>query len=336
MNNGKRTPTIYDVAKLSGVSISTISRVLNLPDKVNSETLKRVMDAIDKLGYIPKADARARAMKNTGRIGVITPYFTAPSFVQRLRGIASALSKANYELVVYPVDSMNHLQGSISSISLMKDIDGLIVITLSLRDEDAERLMTNGIETVVIEHQHPFTNSIVIDDTLGGRMVAEHLIRKGHTKIAFIGDIETPDRVAIHPVKSRLAGFEQTLNEAGISLPPEYIISAQFTQAESKQAAHTLLGLPTPPTAIFAASDIQALYVVKVARLLNIKVPEQLAVVGFDDIDVADHMDLTTIRQHLDESGRLAVEMLLSRIGETNRPLQHISLPLELIERYSS
>ena len=97
-----------------------------------------------------------------------------------------------------------------------------------------------------------------------------------------------------------------------------------------------LLSLPTPPTAIFAASDIQALSVMKVARQLNIKIPDDLAIVGFDDIDVAEHVDLTTICQHLDESGRLAAEILLSRIGESNRPLQHINLPLKLVERLTS
>ena len=114
------------------MSISTISRVLNAPDKVNSETHKRVMDAIDQLGFVPKAEARARAMQNTDRIGVLTPFFTAPSFVQRLRGVASTLSKANYELVIYPVDSMDHLQGYISSIPLMKNIDGLIIMSFLL------------------------------------------------------------------------------------------------------------------------------------------------------------------------------------------------------------
>ncbi|MDP1713757.1 MAG: LacI family DNA-binding transcriptional regulator [Anaerolineales bacterium] len=332
----KKTPTIYDVAKLSGVSISTISRVLNAPDKVNSKTHKRVMAAIDQLGFVPKADARARALQNTDRIGVLTPIFTAPSFVQRLRGVASALSKANYELVIYPVDSMDHLQGYISSIPLMRNIDGLIIMSLSIGDQDAQRLSNHDMETVLIEYSHPQLNSIQIDDLHGGRLVAEHLLNKGHKKFAFLGDIEPPERFAIHPVKSRLTGFKQALDEAGLSLPKAYIRSAPYTQKESRQGAQELLCLPKPPTAIFAASDIQALSVMKVARQLNIKIPDELAIVGFDDVDVAEHVDLTTICQHLDESGRLAVEILLSRIGESGRPLQHINLPLKLVERMTT
>jgi len=189
MPTEKKSPTIYDVAKLSGVSISTISRVLNAPDKVNSKTQKRVMDAIDQLGFIPRAEARAHARQNTGRIGVLTPFFTAPSFVQRFRGVASALSKANYELVIYPVDSMDHLQGYISSIPLMRNIDGLIIMSLSLGGQDAQRLFNNGMETVLVEYSHPRLNSIVIDDEHGGRLVAEHLISKGHKTFGFLGDI---------------------------------------------------------------------------------------------------------------------------------------------------
>jgi LacI family transcriptional regulator len=336
MSPKKKSPTIYDVANLSGVSISTISRVLNAPDKVNSETHKRVMNVIDQLGFVPRAEARAHALQNTGRIGVLTPFFTAPSFVQRLRGVAFTLSKANYELVIYPVDSMDHLQGYISSIPLMRNIDGLIIMSLSLGNQDAQRLSNNGMETVLIEYSHPQLNSILIDDHYGGRLVAEHLVNKGHKSFGFLGDIEPPEKFAIHPVKSRLAGFTQALQEAGLSLPKTYVRSCPYTQKESRQAAFELLSLPKPPTAIFASSDIQALSVMKVARQLNIKIPTDLAVVGFDDIDLAEHVDLTTICQHLDESGKLAAEILLARISEHDRSLQHINLPLNLIERMTT
>jgi DNA-binding LacI/PurR family transcriptional regulator len=336
MSPEKKTPTIYDVATLSGVSISTISRVLNAPDKVNSVTRKRVMDAIDKLGFIPKAEARARALQNTDRIGVLTPFFTAPSFVQRLRGVASSLSKANYELVIYPVDSMDHLQGYISSIPLMRNIDGLIIMSLSLGDQDAKRLSNNDMETVLIEYSYPTLNSIVIDDQYGGQLAAEHLIGRGHKIFAFLGDVEPPEKFAIHPVKSRLMGFKQTLQEAGLPLPKTYIRSAPYTLGGTRQAARELLGLPRPPTALFAASDAQAVSVMKVARELNIKIPDDLALIGFDDIDMAEQVDLTTIHQHLDKSGRLAAEILLSRISESNRALQHITLPLKLVERMTT
>jgi len=336
MSPANKLPTIYDVAKLAGVSISTISRVMNAPNKVNKTTRAKVFEAIDALGFVPKAEARARALQRSGRIGVLTPFFTAPSFVQRLRGIASSLSKSNFELVIYPVDSVDHLQGYISSIPVTGNLDGLIIMSLSLGDNDAQRLHDSKMETVLIEYSHPQLNSIVIDDVHGGRMVAEYLIKKGHQQIAFLGDIEPPEKYAIHPVKSRLNGFSQVLDNAGIPLSKEYIRSTPYTQEHSRKAAYELMTLPNPPTAIFAASDIQAMGIMKVSRQLGIKIPEQLAIVGFDDIDVAELVDLTTVRQHLDESGKLAVEILLARLADPSRPLQHMHLPLSLVERLTA
>ena len=333
MATKKKSPTIYDVARVSGVSISTISRVLNAPDKVNPETRQQVMSAIDQLGFIPKAEARARALKYTNRVGVITPFFTAPSFVQRLRGVASTLSRANYELVIYPVDSVEHLQGYISSIPIMGNLDGLIIMSLAIENRDVQRLIENGMQTVLIEFSHDELNSIVINDDHGGRLVAEYLIKKGHKSFGFLGDIEPPERYAIHPVKSRLQGFKSVLNEAGISIPQKNIKQAFYSHENSRQAAYDLLTMNNRPSAIFAASDIQALSVMKVARQLNLKIPDDVSIVGFDDIDMADYVDLTTVRQHLDESGRLSAEMVLARISDASRTLQHISLPLTLIER---
>lgn len=332
----RKKPTIYDVAKSSGVSISTISRVLNSPDKVNPETHRRVMSSIDKLGFVPKAEARARAMRHANRIGVITPLFTAPSFVQRLRGVASALSKANYELVIYPVDSVEQLQGYISSIPIMQNVDGLIIMSLAIEDQDARRLHDNAMQTVLIEYSHPQLNSIEIDDSLGGQLAARHLIEKGHKRIAFLGEIESPEKYAIHPVKSRLQGFKSALDEAEIPLLKKYIKSAPYTQESSQRAALELLSMDQPPSAIFAAADIQAISIMKVARQLKLRIPDDLAVVGFDDIDIADYMDLTTVRQYLDQSGRLAAEILLSHITDADRALQHIKIPLTLIERQTA
>lgn len=331
-----KKPTIYDVAKISGVSISTVSRVLNSPDKVNPNTRERVMLTIDQLGFVPKAEARARAMRSTKRIGVLTPFFTAPSFVQRLRGVAGALSRENCELVIYPVDSVDHLRAYIASIPIRQNLDGLIIISLAIEEKDAQRLHDYGIETVMIESWHVQLNSICIDDIRGGMLAAEHLIDREHTRIAFLGDIEPPEQYAIHPVKSRLTGFKRALGEAGLSLPRRYIVQATYTQDDIYEAARALLALPRPPTAIFAASDIQAVSIIKIARQAQLKIPEDLAIVGFDDIDLAEFMDLTTIRQNLDESGRLATEILLSKMAEPGRSIQHITLPLTLIARQTT
>jgi DNA-binding LacI/PurR family transcriptional regulator len=327
-----KTPTIYHVAERAGVSITTVSRMLNTPDKVNAKTRDRILAAIDELGFVPKAEARARALRQTGRIGVITPFFTAPSFVQRLRGIAARLAKENYELVIYTVESAARLENYFASIHLTGNLDGLIIMSLPISDTNIRRLELHNIPSVLIEYPHPTVSCVEIDDVAGGRLAAEYLIRKGHSRIAFLGDTDLPE-YAIHPVSQRLAGFRQALTEAGIELPETFICLAPYTQEQTRQVATKLLHMPQPPTAIFAATDFQALGVLKVARQLNVKVPEKLAVIGFDDLDMAEYADLTTISQHLDESGRLAVEILLTQLESPSRPPRHVRIPLNIIER---
>lgn len=332
METKKKSPTIYDVAKHAGVSITTVSRMLNDPNKVNIETQKRVLASIDALSFVPKAEARARAMQKNGRIGVVTPFFTAPSFIQRLRGIARALSPNNFELVIYTVDSTNHLQKYLSTLPLTGHLDGLIILSLPVGDIEASRLIDHDLPTVLIEYPNPRLNCVEIDDVEGGRMAATYLLGKGHRRIAFLGDTELPE-YAIHPVSLRLTGFRQALKESGIDLPDLFVRLAPYTQEQTRQVARELLSLPEPPTAIFAATDFQALGVLKAANQLNVRVPKQLAVIGFDDIDMAEYADLTTISQHLDESGRLAVEILLTQMQSSSTLPKHIQIPLNIIIR---
>jgi DNA-binding LacI/PurR family transcriptional regulator len=332
METRKKNPTIYDVAGHAGVSITTVSRMLNDPNKVNPETRKRVLASIDALGFVPKAEARARALQKNGRIGVISPFFTAPSFIQRLRGIAGALGPKNVELVVYTVDSTNLLQKYLSTLPLTGNLDGLIILSLPVGDAEASRLIDHTLPTVLVEYPHSRLSCVEIDDVQGGHMAADYLLKKGHRRIAFLGDTDLPE-YAIHPVSLRLGGFRQALKEAGIALPEAFVRLAPYSQEQTRQVARELLSLPEPPTAIFAATDFQALGVLKAANQLHVRVPEKLAVIGFDDIDMAEYADLTTICQHLDESGALAVELLLSEIESSFQLPRHVKIPLTLIER---
>ncbi len=325
-------PTIYDVARLAGVSISTVSRVLNAPQKVNEKTRSTVMAVIDQLNFIPKAESRARALSKTGRIGVITPFFTAPSFVQRLRGVASALAPTNYELVIYTVDSQARLNGYLDTLPISHNLDGLIVMSLRFENSAAQRLVKYRLPTVLIEYPQRILSSVEIDDIAGGRMAAEYLVKKGHRRCAFLGDTDQTE-YGIHPISHRLVGYRRALAEAGIALPDKYIGLMHYDMETTRRLTRQMLDTSEPPTALFSATDLQAMGVLKAARDLGIRVPENLAVIGFDDLDMAGYIGLTTIRQHLDESGRLAVELLLTHIEDPSRPLRHIQLPLTLIER---
>ncbi len=328
----KSSPTIYEVARTAGVSITTVSRVLNEPQKVNQKTLQAVLSAIDEIGFVPRAEARARALKENRRIGVISPFITAPSFVQRMRGVATALMNTKYEMVIYTVDSSDRLHGYLAKLPLTHTLDGLIVMSLPFGNDEAKRLIEHGVETILIEYPQPVFSTVEIDDVQGGAMAAQFLIKKGHRRIGFLGDTDLPE-YAIHPVNQRLAGFRQALEAAGLSLPPEYVILTPYSQEQARQAAHKLMHLAEPPTAIFSATDLQAFGVLKAAREMGLRIPEDLAVIGFDDLDMADYIGLTTVRQHLDDSGRIAVELLLSRLANPSHPVQHVKLPLSIIER---
>jgi DNA-binding LacI/PurR family transcriptional regulator len=212
----------------------------------------------------------------------------------------------------------------------------LIIMSLPINKEEVQRLLRHNLPTVLIEYPHPDLNSIDIDDVQGGRMATEYLVKKGHRRIAFLGDTDLPE-YAIHPVSQRLVGYRQFMADAGLPIPDAFVRLAPYTQEQTRRVASELLALPEPPTAIFAATDFQALGVLKVARqVLGVRVPEELAEVGFDDLDMAEYADLTTIQQHLDESGRLAVEILHAHITDFARAPQHVTLQLKLVERLTA
>jgi DNA-binding LacI/PurR family transcriptional regulator len=324
--------TVYDVADKAGVSIATVSRVINSPDKVNPETRHKVLNVIDQLGYIPKAEAAARARKSAGRIGVLAPFFSYPSFVERLRGVTHALAALPYELTIYNVDSSARRDGYVSSVSLNKRLDGLILMAFPFNEATAERLVANSLETVSIECTHPSFSSIEIDDADGGRMAAEYLIRKGHRRLAFIGETQIPE-YAFPTSDQRLGGYRAAIHRAGLDLYHEHIALTTQSIENAYQSMARMLSLDEPPTAVFCASDTLALGALKAAREHGVSVPRDLAILGFDDLDISDYVGLTTIRQHLEESGRRAVELLMSRLTDPQRPTQHVRLPLELVIR---
>jgi DNA-binding LacI/PurR family transcriptional regulator len=328
--------TIYDVAKEAGVGIGTVSRVLNGSEQVNAETRSRVLAAIDALGFVPKFEALARARKQIGRIGVLTPYFTSDSFVDRLRGVVAALTTHPYELVVYDIASEAQRDGYLTSLALTNRVDGLIVIGLPFDAAAARRLLANNLATVMIASAsdllHPTLTQILHDDAVGGQMAAEYLLSRGHTCLGFIGDSNGAAFTGT-PGDHKLDRFRQTLARAGVALPDAYVGLAPFGLEPARQQAHHLLSLSTPPTAIFAGSDTQALGVIHAARERGLRIPEDLAVVGFDDIEHAEAFGLTTISQQLKESGRLAVELLLGQLTEKSQPPQQVELPFTLMRR---
>ncbi len=329
---GNGGSTIYSVASLAGVSISTVSRFLNNPEKVNAETAQRIKSSMEQLDYYPHGNTGKRASRSLGRICVLTPFFPAPSFVQRLQGMTAVFRDAHCEMVICTVDTPEQLEEYLHSIPFSRRYDGLVIMSMSIGDRAARRIMDSGLHVVMIENVHPCFTCVEADNVLGGRLAAQHFLDKGYLPCAFIGE-RTQLPYSLQPSGMRLAGFREALEAAGHALDPAHIRTGKVTVEDARLMAGELLGLPEPPRAIFAMSDLQAIGVLKAARQRGLRVPGDLAVLGFDDIEAADYVELSTVSQSLEESGRLAAELLLERIREPARPRHCVHLDVRVVQR---
>ena len=333
--------TLDEVARHAGVSRSTVSRVINKHPNVSAATRTRVEAAIKRSGYRPHAVARSLATNRTNILGMVVPesvtkLFTDPYFPLMLRGATEACNRQGYHLM------LSLFTGSVES-SIMHDrvarsgyLDGVIAANASLDDTLVASLVEEGVRFVNIgRHPDDRINYVDVDNTGGAIMATEHLIRLGHTRIATIaGPLD------MTPAQDRLNGFQQVMNTHRLPVSEGFVTEADFTEAGGRVAMQHLV--PLKPTAVFAASDSMAVGAIKAVRTAGLRVPEDIAVVGFDDIPSALTIDpeLTTIRQPIERIGRLAVEMLINLIDreltEGRQPSpQRTVLPTELVVRGS-
>jgi DNA-binding LacI/PurR family transcriptional regulator len=324
--------TIRDVARQAGVGIATVSRVLNDSPSVREVTRQRVRQAIAELDYSPSPTARRLSLGKTLTIAAIVPFFTRPSYVERLRGIEATIADSQYDLILFNVESPDKRDQYFRDVPRRDRVDGLMIMSLSPTDKDVNRFLRSGVPTVLVDAHHSRLSRTTVDDVAGGRLATQHLIDLGHRRIGYVSDaLENP----FHFVSShnRYDGYRQALDGAGIPFRPEYHQQGEHGLYQAREMAQALLSLPEPPTAIFAASDTQAMGVLEAARTLGIKVPTDLSVVGYDDIELAEYLGLTTMYQRLFESGQEAVRLLLNAIEDpTAEPVRSVLLP-QLIVR---
>lgn len=328
-------PTIADVAARAGVGVATVSRVLNRRPNVRPATRAKVLEAIDALDYRPSPLARNLSLRRTHVIGVVVPFFTSPSAVERVRGVATALARSPYDLMLFDIESEDRREHAFQIFDRGDRSDGLLLVSLVPPDEEVERLRASSLPCVLVDAPHPALPCIVIDDVRGGELGTSHLIELGHTRIGFVGD-KSPDPYRFASSRDRTRGYERALAHARIELRPEYVREGTQSYHVARSTAIDLLRLPQRPTAVFAASDLQALGVLEAARILGIRVPEELSVVGFDDVEIAAHVGLTTVRQPLFESGRRGTELLLQMLAGAAQQLgdHHMEqLPVEVVVR---
>jgi DNA-binding LacI/PurR family transcriptional regulator len=334
------TPTIRDVAKKAGVGIGTVSRVLNNSPKVAEKTRQIVQDAINELGFRPNSLARQLPRKTRLRnIGVITqPFIAYQAFAERMRGIQLALYEleSQCEMVLYNVRSLEHFDEQLSIILQTATVEGLIVIDLDLSDEQITLLRTSNMPFVGINHfRQRDWPCIGADNVEGGRIAARYLIELGHRQIGYVGDTFKDD-FGFQTSAERLKGFREVLDQAHLPLPPEYVRLGVHDYAVAKTLASELLALPNPPTAIFAMCDLQALACLDAAREAGLQVPDMLSVIGFDDLEMSHHVGLTTVRQHFERSGQMALRHLLALMHDDPPPPTPQLPALEVVERHTT
>ena len=330
-----KQPTIYDVAKLARVSPATVSRVLNQPSMVATDKKARILSAIETLQFVPKAAAVAFARQQFKKIGVVAPFFTESSFMERLKGIASVLTGQHYELVIYAVQSNEDLQGYIDMLIGSKRVDGLILLCMSLPDTMVMKLKNSGLPVCFVETDVPGFDSVAIQNEEGGSLAAGFLYANGYRIPGFVGEASIRPYAA-HSTEERLAGYASYFASKGIHLKMEHTWVGENESEASNAGIMQILDRPDRPDCLFASSDTLAIRILKCAVQLGITVPDELGVVGFDDIEMAEFANLTTVNQSLEESGVLAAETILWRIKEPGRPPKKNTIELALHQRNST
>ena len=331
MKRAKSAVTIHDVARAAGVSVSTVSRVLNGKDDVSYETLEKVRQVIDELGYTSSLAAKSMRSRKTNVIGLIMPDLEQPFCIQVVRGVNRAIHDLSYDLMVYTGGNfirshwatreqqyVSLLNGSIA--------DGTIVVT-----PNSATFSTHSPLVAIDPHLDSTEFPAVISTNRAGALAAmEYLVSLGHRRIGFIAG--RPD---LQSATRRLLGYKDGLRQANIPFDSQLVQIGDFSREAGYACAQKLLVLSNRPTAIFAANDQSAVGAMEAAESIGLHIPTDLSVIGFDNISEAPyiHGGLTTVDQSIEQMGYIAVEMLINLIQ--NKPLDDYirRVPTELIIR---
>jgi len=334
-----RPATIADVAVAAGVGVGTVSRVLNGAPNVREATRERVLAAMERLGYRPSHLAVALSRGTARTVALVVPHLTSPSVVLRVAGSLAVLGEQGYDTVICSVDTPQQRDHHLSALTGRHRVDGAIVVSLRLAAEHVEAFRRSRLPLVTIDVAVAGVPQTLVDDVAGGRMATEYLLAMGHRRIGFVGDTMHGAqaagrlRLGFESSQRRLAGYRRALASASLDIDPALVRRGPHGPATAEALARDLLALPAPPTAIFAASDTQAIGVLAAADKCGVSVPGELSVLGFDDIESAALLGLSTVRQPLWDSGAEAARRLCALLrGERVVPVVQ-RLPLSVVTR---
>jgi DNA-binding LacI/PurR family transcriptional regulator len=329
-----KLPTIRDVAQRAGVSLATVSRALNGSSLVNEDTKRRIVAAAAELDFAPSLSARRLSLGKTQTITVVVSFLTRPQAAERLRGIDAALADSEFDLVIYNVETVEKRNQYFQTLPLRQRTDGLLVVSLPPPAEDVAKLVRSGVPVVFID-AHENTGAfprVLGDDVAGGELATKHLLDLGHRRIGFVGDaFDNP--FGFTSSRDRFEGYRRALAPADPDAADQPVLLGSHGRYEARDLAAMMLVQTDRPTAIFAASDTQALGVLAAAQDLGLHVPDDLSVIGYDDIEACDFVGLTTVRQHLFESGRRGAQLLMAEIAERTPTAPAVVIDPEIVRR---
>ncbi|MCC5800980.1 LacI family DNA-binding transcriptional regulator [Rossellomorea vietnamensis] len=331
--------TIKDIARVAGVSVTTVSRALNGYSDVNEDTRKKIAQVAKELNYSPNSIARSLVMKKSKTIGLLVSGFTKESvkdnfIVEVLAGINDFVSGSDYDLVLFNTNSSKQREKTYTQLCKERRVDGVIIQGIRTDDPYLHEVVESDIPCVLIDIplESPNVSHVTTDNVLGAEKAVRHLIDHGHRNIGMINGHEFA-----FVSQQRLEGYHAALHQAHIESKPDYIVNGAFTEESGRAAAHGLLSSNPEITAIFCSSDLMAIGAMSAAKALGIKIPEDLSIVGYDDILLASYVSpkLTTIQQNKFQLGYEAAKLLwdlLTNQSETHR----VVLETKLIEREST
>lgn len=327
--------TMKDVAIKSGVSITTVSHVINETRFVSEDVVERVNAAIKELNYLPSVLARSLKNNQTKTIGMLIPNNSNPFFADLIRGVEDTCYSNNYSIILCNTDDDLTKQIKYLEVLIGKQVDGLIIVTTRSEKKMVDLLTRQSIPVSIVDREVIGLKAdlIKVDNVLGGYLAAGHLIELGHMKI---GCISGPPELKVSI--ERVAGFRKGLKESGLAIDPRWIIHGDFHSEGGYNAMKQMLSMEQRPTAIFACNDLMAFGSLCAAHEQRLTIPHDLSIMGFDDIRLASYScpPLTTIMQPKHELGVKSARILLDRIENIQRPIQKILLEPQLVVRKST
>lgn len=327
--------TIRDVAKRANLSISTVSHVINNSRAVSDESRQKVEAAMAELGYKPNTLARNLRRQQTQSIGMLVPDSSNPFFAEIARGIEDASFEQNHSVILCNTEGDLAKQATYTNVLIQNQVAGIVFVAAGISTELVEDLQWRRVPLVVVDREVPdvAVSTVLTNHYQGGRLATQHLIDLGHRRIACISAGSE-----LAPSSDRVTGYQDVLRENGLAVDENLIVWGDFQYESGYRAANELLDLAEPPTAVFACNDLMAVGCISAATARGRRIPEDLSVVGFDDVQLASFTNppLTTVAQPKREIGALAVAILMARMQDLDAPPTLERLDTHLVIRNST